>query len=81
MTVPDPLWVVFLLSIAKGQTHDIQDWRDLKRRFGVAATNEVDVARDFLCSGMQLHDPFPLNRHWICTTNKLVSQVNCELQQ
>jgi hypothetical protein len=62
MRVPDPSWAIFLLSVAKGTTNEIQDWRELQRRFHVFVTKEINPARDFFCDGRELHDPFPLDR-------------------
>jgi hypothetical protein len=44
-------------------------------------TNEISAAHDFFCDGLEPHDPFPLDRQWICATNKLVNQINHHLQQ
>jgi hypothetical protein len=80
MRAPDPVWAGFLLSIAKGQTQNIQNWRELHRRFAVTVTNDVQIAQSFFCSGLQPDDPFPLDGQWFCATNKLVNQVNHDLQ-
>jgi hypothetical protein len=77
----DLAWAAFLLSIAKGKAHDIQNWRELRTRFHVIVTGKIDVARDCLCSELEPDDPFPLDRQWICATNKLVNQVNHDLQE
>jgi hypothetical protein len=37
----DPLWVAFLRSVSKGQTHDIRDWMGLQRRFHVAVPGKA----------------------------------------
>jgi hypothetical protein len=81
MQAPDPVWAGFLLSIAKGQTHNIQDWMELHRRFGVTVTKDVQIAQSFCCFGLQPDNPFPLNRQWNCVNNKLVNQVNHDLQE
>jgi hypothetical protein len=81
MRVPDLSWVTFLLSVAKGKTNEIQDWRELQRRFHVFVTKEISAAHDFFCDGLERHNPFPLDRRWICATNKLVNQINHHLQQ
>jgi hypothetical protein len=62
MRAPDPVWTGFLVSIAKGQTQNIQDWRELHRRFGVTVIKDVQIAQSFFCFGLQPDDPFPLNR-------------------
>jgi hypothetical protein len=81
MRAPDPWWATFLLSVAKGKTNKIQDWRELQRPFYVFVTKEISVAHDFFCDGRKPHDPFPFDRQWICTTNKRVNQNNHYLQQ
>jgi hypothetical protein len=81
MRAPDPSWATFLLSVAKGKTNEIQDWRELQRRFHVFVTKEISTAHDFFCDGLESHDPFPLDRQWIYATNKLVNQINHHLQQ
>jgi hypothetical protein len=52
----------FLLSVAKGKTNEIQDWRELQRRFHVFVTKEISAAHDFFCDGLEPHDPFPRDR-------------------
>jgi hypothetical protein len=81
MRAPDPLWAGFLSSISKGKTQDLDDWRQVAERFQVTVTCDFEVAKSFFCSGLQPHDPFPLDRQWICATNKLANQVNHQLQQ
>jgi hypothetical protein len=81
MRAPDPSWDTFLLLVAKGKTSEIQDWREFQRRFHVLVTKEISAAHDFLCDGLEQPDPFPLDRQWICATNKLANQVNHHLQQ
>jgi hypothetical protein len=61
MRAPDHFWACFLLSIAKGQTGDIQDWREVIKPFGATAT-EIEIAKSFLCPGPEPHGPFPLGR-------------------
>jgi hypothetical protein len=73
------VWADFLLSIAKGQTQNIRDWRELRRRFGLTVTKDVHSAQSLFCFGLQPDDRFPLDRQWICATNKLVNQVNHDL--
>jgi hypothetical protein len=68
-------------SVSTGQAHAIQDWRELQSRFHVIVTEKVDVALSFVCSGLQPNDPFPLDLHWICATNKLLNQVNNDLHE
>jgi hypothetical protein len=80
MRAADPSWAAFLLSVAKGKTSEIQDWRKYQRRFHVFVTKEISAAHDFFCNGLEPHDPFPLERQWICATNKLVNQINHRLQ-
>jgi hypothetical protein len=70
MGAPDPSWATFSLSVAKGKTHAIQDWMELNKCFHVLGTKDTGIA----------HDPFPLDRQWICVTNKLVNQNNLYLQ-
>jgi hypothetical protein len=70
---PDPVWADFLHSVAHGQTQNIQDWREFHRRFRVTATKDVQIAQSVFGFGLQPDDPFPLNRQWICATNKLVN--------
>jgi hypothetical protein len=62
MRAPDPSWAGFLLSIAKGQAQNIQDWRELHRRFRVTVTKDVQIAQSFFCFGLQPDDLFPLDR-------------------
>jgi hypothetical protein len=81
MRAPDQSWATFLRSLANGKTNEIQDWRELQRRFHVVVTKEMSAAHDFFCDGLEPHDPFPLERQWICATNKLVNQINHHLQQ
>jgi hypothetical protein len=71
MKAPGPAWAHFLLTIAKGETGDIQDWRDLGRRFGITLTDDIAIAQSFFCLGRKPHDPFPPDRSWICATNRL----------
>jgi hypothetical protein len=52
----------FLLSVAKGKTNEILDWRELQIPFYVFVTKEISVAHDFFCDGLEPHDPFPLDR-------------------
>jgi hypothetical protein len=78
---PEPSWADFLLSNAKGQTRDIQDWRELQIRFRVTATQNIETAQSFFCIGLEPHDPFRLDRQWICATNKLMNHVNHHFQQ
>jgi hypothetical protein len=47
----------------------------------VFVTKEISAAHNFFCEGLERHDHFPLDRQWICTTNKLVNQTNHHLQQ
>jgi hypothetical protein len=51
ISAPDALWAGFLPTIAKGQIHDIQDWRDLRQRYGLTATRPSSVS---VCGGMIL---------------------------
>jgi hypothetical protein len=81
MRAPDPSWAIFLLSVAKGKTNEIQNWRELQRRFHVFVTQEINAAHDFFCDGVAPHNPFPLDGQWICVINKLVNQINHHLQQ
>jgi hypothetical protein len=67
--------------VAKGKTTEIQDWKELQRRFHVFVTKEINAAHDFFCDGLEPHDPFPFDRQWICATNKLVNQIDRHLQQ
>jgi hypothetical protein len=67
--------------VAKGKTNEIQDWRGLQGRFHVFVTKEISAAHDFFCDGPEPQDPFPIDRQWICATNKLVNQMNYYLQQ
>jgi hypothetical protein len=71
----------FLLSVAKGKTNEIQDWRELQRRFHGFVTKEISAAHDFFCDELEPRDPFPLDCQWICATNKFMNQVNHHLQQ
>jgi hypothetical protein len=67
--------------VAKGKTNEIQDWRELQRRFRVFVTKEINATHDFFCAGLEPHSPFLLDRQWICATNELVNQINHHLQQ
>jgi hypothetical protein len=51
MRAPDPSWATFLLSVANGKTNEIQDWRELQRRFHVFVTKEMSAAYDFFVTG------------------------------
>jgi hypothetical protein len=81
MSAPDLSWATFLLSVAKSKTNEIQDWRELQRRFHVFVTKEISATHGFFCDGLEPHDPFPLDRYCVCATNKLVNQINHYLQQ
>jgi hypothetical protein len=78
---PEPLWVDFLLSIAKGQTHNIQDSRKLQTRFRVTVTQSIEIVQSFFYLGLEPHDPFSLDCQWTWATNKLVNQVKHDFQQ
>jgi hypothetical protein len=80
MTARDALWAALLLSVAKNQSHEIRNWKELRKAFGGTITKDVEVAQAFFCSGVKPCDPFPLDRQWICATNKLVNEANRELQ-
>jgi hypothetical protein len=47
----------------------------------VIVTNEVEIAQSFFCFSLQRHDPFLLDRPWICAPNKLLNQANGDLQE
>jgi hypothetical protein len=47
----------------------------------VFITKEISAAHDFFCDELEPRDPFPLDRRWICASNKLVNQINHHLQQ
>jgi hypothetical protein len=81
MRAPKPLWADFLFSIAKGQTRNIQDWTELETQFRVTVTQNIETAQSFFSLALEPHDPFPLDRQWICAINKLVNQVNHDFQQ
>jgi hypothetical protein len=81
MRDPEPLWADFLLSIAKSQTHDIQDSSELQTRFFVKVTQNIQTDQSFFCLRLEPHDPFPLDCQWICATNKLANQVIHDFQQ
>jgi hypothetical protein len=81
MRGPDPSWATILLSVANGMTNEIQDWRELQRRFHVFVIKDISTAHDFFCDGLEPHNPFPLDHQWICATNKLVNQINHHFQQ
>jgi hypothetical protein len=74
-------WAEFLLSIAKGNTGDIQNWRQVAEKFGVTLTDNLNVAQTFLCADLQPGDPFPFDRLWICPTNRGVNDVNDPVQK
>jgi hypothetical protein len=73
MRAPYPLWAEFLLSVAKGPTHSIQNGMELREHFNVTVTTSVDDAFSFFCYGLEPYDPFPLDHQWICATNKSVN--------
>jgi hypothetical protein len=81
MRAPGPSWAPFLLSVTKGKTNEIQDWRELQRRFHVFVTKEISIVYDIFCDGLEPHDHFPLGRQWIYATNKFVNQINRHFQQ
>jgi hypothetical protein len=80
-SAPDPLWDILLLPVTRGEAHDIQNWREFHKRFGVTVTQHTDAAQDFFCDRIQLHHVVPLDRQWIYATNKLVNRVKHNLQQ
>jgi hypothetical protein len=53
--------VGYLLALG-GKTNEIQDCRELQRRFHVFVTNEISVTHDFFCDRLEPHDLFPLDR-------------------
>jgi hypothetical protein len=61
-----------LFSIAKGQSHDIHDWRELGNRFQVTVTQDIQIARNLFCSSVHPHNPFPLD---LKTTRKPASAI------
>jgi hypothetical protein len=81
MRAPDSPWASFLLPIVKGWTHDIRDWRELRKQFGLTAAQYIVAAHDFFCDGIQGHHPFSLDCQWIWAINKLVSYLNHDVQQ
>jgi hypothetical protein len=81
MRALEPLRAGFSLSIAKGQTHDIQDWRKLQTRFRVTVAQNIETAQSFFCLGLEPRDSFPLDRQYICATNKPMNQINHHFQQ
>jgi hypothetical protein len=81
MRAPDSQWAEFLLSIAKGENHSVNNWMQLNQRFHVSVTKSIEDALSFFCSGLEPQDPFPLDRQWICATNKLANEVNLNLHQ
>jgi hypothetical protein len=46
----------------------------------VLVTKNIGAAQDFFWDGLEPNNPFPLDRQWICATNKLVNQINHHLQ-
>jgi hypothetical protein len=79
MRAPDPSCAPFFFSVAKGKTNEIQNWRELQRRFHVFVTKEISAAHDLFCDGLEPRDPFSLDRQWICATNKPVNQTKHHL--
>jgi hypothetical protein len=49
MKALEPSCADFLLSIAKGQTHDIQIWRELETQFRVIISQDIKTAQSFFC--------------------------------
>jgi hypothetical protein len=47
MRAPNPSWGSFLLSVAKGKTYEIQDWRELQKCFHVLVTKDINAAHVF----------------------------------
>jgi hypothetical protein len=47
MRVQDPMWNRDLLSIADGQTPNIEDWRTVGQHFGATVTQTVAIAQFF----------------------------------
>jgi hypothetical protein len=41
----------------------------------------MGAAHNVFCDGLEPHHPFPLDRQWICATNKFMNQINHHLQQ
>jgi hypothetical protein len=66
MRAPDPLWARFLLSIAKGRSHNVQHWREVPTRYRVTVTQDVGIPQMFFCFGLQPSIPFPQSALELC---------------
>jgi hypothetical protein len=77
---PDLPWARFLLFVARGEMGNCATWKDLEVNFGVRVTDDLQCAQDFFCSEIRPEDIFPLDRQWICPTNRLVNEVNGHIQ-
>jgi hypothetical protein len=77
---PDRSWADFLMCVAVGRTHDFPTWNDVAKEFGVTVTDDPGIAETFFCEGLQPEEPFPLDRQWICPTNKISGEVNACIQ-
>jgi hypothetical protein len=81
MRAPDPPeWADLLLAIAKGRLPEEVNWATL-HSLGVTVTQSLDTALSFFRDDVDPRDLFPLDRQWICATNKLAKEINILLQQ
>jgi hypothetical protein len=73
-------WADFLHSISWGMLGPYTKWKNLAERFGVTITPDYGIAQQFFRDGVGPAEPFPLDRQWICATNRLAGEVNMEIQ-
>jgi hypothetical protein len=73
-------WADCLESISRGNVGAYTKWRHLREHFGVTVTIEYEVTRRFFCNGIGSGEVFPLDRQWMCATNRLAGEVNKSVQ-
>jgi hypothetical protein len=70
------LKVECLMDIAVGSSDDDSTWNELPKRFGVTVTDDIQIPEILFWVEVEPDEQFPLNRQWICPTNKLAGQMN-----
>jgi hypothetical protein len=69
----------FLTQRAKGSLGDLKTWAELAESLHVTVTQSPDAAQNFLCDGLEITQPFPVDRLWISPTNRVIDQINQKL--
>jgi hypothetical protein len=69
------------MDLAKGDVKEGLTWGDLAERFRVVVTDNPERAADFFCDDVAPNDPFPLDRLWISSVNRLTSEINHSIQE